>query len=127
MRCTEILHIIGDAASVVTVIGGFVAFCNWIQSRKAKIVVDDFQSDGDFFDLYLCNIGNYPARNITLFAPYKYDLQGNREIDILQPGERGQMGLHCRVPFNQLPVTLRWSDGMGRHRKRIRNSKMHER
>lgn len=65
MTWTDILNIIGNIASIITVIGGVYGLCKWIKFRKANIIATKYQSsDQCLFILYVYNKGLADAHNI---------------------------------------------------------------
>lgn len=58
MDCENILHIIGDVASIITVIGGLYGLIKWIQSRQAKVILTEYKhSDQCLYIAYVYNKG----------------------------------------------------------------------
>ena len=40
MTWTDILNIIGNIASIITVIGGVYGLCNWIKQQNTKVQIN---------------------------------------------------------------------------------------
>lgn len=120
MTWTDILNIIGDIASIITVIGGVYGLCKWIKFRKSNITVTKYHSsDQCLFILYVYNNGLADAHNIKISSTSKYQIQTAAYISTLLPGEEGQIGFSFRQKATRLPIYIHWTDGMGHHKKRI--------
>ena len=121
MECTEVLNIIGNIASIITVVGGIYGLCTWIGSRKAKIAVTKYEhSDQGLFILFVYNNGPADAHNIKISAAsYKHSIQTAAYIPKLEQGEEGQIGFSYRGTTSSLPLIISWNDQMGRHKKHI--------
>ena len=115
MNGKEFLDIIGNVASIVTVIGGGYGFCKWIKSFKAKIVVVDYENDSPFHYIHIVNKGLAAAYEIRLC-----NVESAQVIDQLLPGEAGQLSFASRMPASRSTVKISWRDGMGNHKKRVR-------
>lgn len=120
MDCANILNIIGNIASIITVIGGIYGLCKWVSSRKAKIKVTQYRRDERYiYILYICNDGPADAYNIKISAASKYEVETGAYISKLSLGEEGQLGFAFRQPVSLLSVYIHWADGMGWHKKRV--------
>lgn len=120
MTWTDILNIIGNIASIITVIGGVYGLCKWIKFRKANIIATKYQSsDQCLFILYVYNKGLADAHNIKISSTSRYQIQTAAYIPTFQPGEEGQIGFSFRQMVTRLPIYIYWTDGMGQHKKRI--------
>lgn len=121
MECTEVLNIIGNIASIITVVGGICGFCKWVSSRKAKIIATKYEhSDQGLFILFVYNNGPADAHNIKISsASYKHPIQTAAYIPKLEQGEEGQIGFSYRGTTSSLPLIISWNDQMGRHKKHI--------
>ena len=120
MDCENILHNIGDVASIMTVIGGLYGLIKWIQSRQAKVILTEYKhSDQCLYIAYVYNKGLATAYNIKITSASKYKIETSAYIPCLQPSEQGQLGFAFRQKISSIPIYIRWTDGMGRHKKRI--------
>lgn len=121
MECTEVLNIIGNIASIITVVGGIYGLCTWIGSRKAKIIATKYEhSDQGLFILFVYNNGPADAHNIKISAAsYKHPIQTAAYIPKLEQGEEGQIGFSYRGTTPSLPLIISWYDKMGHHKKRV--------
>lgn len=116
-----ILDIIGNIASIITVIGGAYGLCKWISTRKAHIQATKYEhSDQGLFILFLYNNGPADAHNIKISsASYKHPIQTAAYIPKLEQGEERQIGFSYRGTTSSLPLIISWNDQMGRHKKHI--------
>lgn len=121
MECTKVLNIIGNIASIITVVGGIYGFCKWVSSRKAKIIATKYEhSDQGLFILFVYNNGPADAHNIKISAAsYKHPIQTAAYIPKLEQGEEGQIGFSYRGTTPSLPLIISWYDKMGHHKKRV--------
>lgn len=119
MNCTDVLHIIGDIASIITVIGGGYGLCKWIKSRKAEIVVTKLShSDRDLYNLRLYNNGPASAYNIKITS--SSGVETGAIIVELPPYKEGQLGFAYQMPVSSLTIKITWRDGLGYHKKKVR-------
>ncbi len=120
MNCTAVLNMIGNIASIITVIGGTYGLCQWIKSRKANIIANKYHnSDQGLFILYVYNEGLAEAHDIKISSVFNFSIQTSAYISKLLPGEEGQIGFSFRHEVTKLPIYIHWTDGMGRHKKRV--------
>ena len=121
MECTEVLNIIGNIASIITVVGGIYGFFFFFCSRKAKIISTKYlHSDQGLFILFVYNNGPADAHNIKIStASYKHPIQTAAYISKLEQGEDGQIGFSYRGTTPSLPLIISWYDKMGHHKKRV--------
>ena len=118
MSCTEILNIVGDVASIITVVGGIYGLCKWIKSREAKIKVGGYkQEESNIYQLYLRNDGLCEATNVKIWGK---DIETAAVIPNLKPEAEGQLGFGYRKSLSTLPITIYWTDKMGSHKKRTK-------
>lgn len=116
-----ILDIIGNIASIITVIGGAYGLCKWISTRKAQIQATKYEhSDQGLYILFVYNNGPVDAYNVKITtASFKHPIQTAAYIPKLEQGEEGQLGFSYRGNTSSLPVTIHWTDKIGHHKKRI--------
>ena len=119
MDWTEVLNIIGNIASIITVIGGVYGLVKWIKSREAKIKVVRYEKDSPFYYVFLYNEGSADADNVRISAASKYNIETSAYIPKILPSEDGQLSFCLRQPVPSLPIKIHWTDGMGRHCKRV--------
>lgn len=118
MSWNEVLNIIGNVASIITVIGGLYGLYTWIKTRKAKVVALYYtRSEQHIFILYIYNEGPCEARNVRLSGG---NIESHAFIQELQPGQEGQLSFAYYQPTTALPIKIHWRDDMGGHSKRIK-------
>ena len=111
MDCTNILHIIGDIASIITVIGGIYGFCRWVKTRRANVVALYYtRSEQHIYMLYVYNEGLCEAHDVKLAGA---NIESHAFISALQPGEEKQLSFECNLQIAALPIRLYWRDAMG--------------
>lgn len=126
MSWNEVLNIIGNIASIITVIGGLYGLNTWIKTRKAKVVALYYtHSEQHIFMLYIYNEGPCEARNVRLSGG---NIESHAFIQELQPGQEGQLSFSYYQPTTTSPIKIHWRDDMGGHCKRIKlNASMRRR
>ena len=89
MKCVEILNIIGNIASIITVMGGAYGLYKWISTRKAQIQATKYEhSDQGLFILFVYNNGPADAYNVKITsASFKHPIQTSAYIPKLESGE----------------------------------------
>lgn len=115
MDC-ECLNIVGNIASIITVIGGVYGFCKWVKSRQARPIATKYHSERNSYILYIRNEGLADARNIKITDS---KVQSYSNIAKLQPDEEQQISFTYSQQSSSLSLKIRWTDGMGNHTKRI--------
>ena len=118
MSCSEILHILGDIASILTIIGFICGLCKWIKLHTADVKIKDCKRDGKWFYLDIYNDGHADAKGIKLHPFKKNYIESNAIVDNLKPGEQSQISFCITKSLNTFTIKLCWKDSICHHTKK---------